>query len=174
MPRGELLKKLFHSYAEGNAQAFQDVAGEIIRDEESKNNRVLANALRRNLSSGSRSQGVLSDNAIQDRSAARKLTVVPFEREKQLPLVETIHPDRRASDLILDRGNQHLFLSLLDEFRQRDALGAHGLRPRSRLLFCGPPGCGKTLCAQVFAHEADLPLLAVSMDVLVSSLLEPV
>ena len=48
MPRGELLKKLFHSYAHGNDQAFQEVAGEIIRDEESKNNRVLANALRRN------------------------------------------------------------------------------------------------------------------------------
>ena len=171
MPRGELLKKLFHSYAQGNEQAFQDVAGEIIRDEESKNNRVLANALRRNLSNRSRPQDLPSDNTIQDKGAVRKLTVLPFEREKQLPLVETIRPERRASDLILDRGNQHLFSSLLDEFRQRDALGAHGLRPRSRLLFCGPPGCGKTLCAQVFAHEADLPLLAVSMDVLVSSLL---
>src|ERR1035437_578087 len=171
MPRGELLKKLFHSYAQGNEQAFQDVAGEIIRDEESKNNRVLANALRRNLSNRSRPQDLPSDNTIQDKGAVRKLTVLPFEREKQLPLVETIRPERRGSDLILDRGNQHLFSSLLDEFRQRDALGAHGLRPRSRLLFCGPPGCGKTLCAQVFAHEADLPLLAVSMDVLVSSLL---
>src|ERR1035437_8200810 len=171
MPRGELLKKLFHSYAEGNAQAFKYVAGEIIRDEESKNNRVLANALRRNFSNSSPSHSVHSYTAIENRSAARKLTVVPFQREKQLPLVETIHPDRRASDLILDRGNQHLFLSLLDEFRQRDALGAHGLRPRSRLLFCGPPGCGKTLCAQVFAHEVGLPLLVASMDVLVSSLL---
>jgi SpoVK/Ycf46/Vps4 family AAA+-type ATPase len=171
MPRGQLLKKLFYSYAQGNDQAFQDVAGEIIRDEESKNNRVLANALRRNLSESGRPKSLVNDNPSQDKNALRKLTVVPFEREKQLPLVDTIHPERRASDLILDRGNQHLFLSLLDEFRKRDTLGAHGLRPRSRLLFCGPPGCGKTLCAEVFAHEADLPLLAVSMDVLVFSLL---
>jgi SpoVK/Ycf46/Vps4 family AAA+-type ATPase len=171
MPRGQLLKKLFHSYAQGNDQAFQDVACEIIRDEESKNNRVLANALRRNLNESGRPQNIVNDNPSQDKSALRKLNVVPFEREKQLPLVDTIHPERRASDLILDRGNHHLFLSLLDEFRKRDTLGAHGLRPRSRLLFCGPPGCGKTLCAEVFAHEADLPLLAVSMDVLVSSLL---
>jgi SpoVK/Ycf46/Vps4 family AAA+-type ATPase len=171
MPRGELLKKLFHSYAQGNDQAFQEVAGEIIRDEESKNNRVLANALRRNLNNVRRQQNLLNGDSGPDKNAARKLTVIPFEREKQLPLVETILPERRASDLILDRANQHLFLSLLDEFRQRDTLGAHGLRPRSRLLFCGPPGCGKTLCAEVFAHEANLPLLAVSMDVLVSSLL---
>jgi SpoVK/Ycf46/Vps4 family AAA+-type ATPase len=106
-----------------------------------------------------------------EKTIARKLNVVPLEREKQLPLVETIYPERRASDLILDRNNQRLFNSLLNEFRHKDALGAHGLRPRSRLLFCGPPGCGKTLCAEVFAHEANLPLLSASMDVLVSSLL---
>jgi SpoVK/Ycf46/Vps4 family AAA+-type ATPase len=162
MPRGELLKKLFHWYAQGDDRAFQEVAGEIIRDEESKNNLVLANALRQNLSA--RSVSSL-------KSTSRKLNVVPLEREKQLPLVETVCPERRASDLILDRNNQNQFLSLLNEFRHKDTLGAHGLRPRSRLLFCGPPGCGKTLCAEVFAHEANLPLLSASMDVLVSSLL---
>jgi SpoVK/Ycf46/Vps4 family AAA+-type ATPase len=166
MPRGELLKKLFHSYARGDDKSFQDVAGEIIRDEESKNNRVLANALRRNLHSTKP-----ASLAPGDGRPERKLAVLPFEREKQLPLVETVHPERRASDLILDRANQHILLSLLHEFRNRDTLGAHGLRPRSRLLFCGPPGCGKTLCAEVFAHEAKLPLLSASMDVLVSSLL---
>jgi SpoVK/Ycf46/Vps4 family AAA+-type ATPase len=165
MAKGELLKKLFHSYAHGDSQAFQDAADHIIRDEESKNNRVLANALRRNLGSAPRPLG------FRDQSNTRKLSVVPFERDKQLPLVEAVQPERRASDLILDRPNQRLLLSLLGEFRQRDTLGAHGLRPRARLLFCGPPGCGKTLCAEVFAHEVKLPLLVASMDALVSSLL---
>jgi SpoVK/Ycf46/Vps4 family AAA+-type ATPase len=170
MPRGELLKKLFHSYAHGDNDAFHEVASEIIRDEESKNNRVLANALRRNLGPTRPLQfsGGASDAA---KDASRRLTVIPFEREKQLPLVETVVPERRASDLILTRANQHLLLSLVNEFRQRETLGAHGLRPRSRLLFCGPPGCGKTLCAEVFANEVKLPLLVASMDVLVSSLL---
>ncbi len=167
MPRGELLKKLFHSYSQGDPQSFHDVATEIIRDEESKNNRVLANALRRNLGS------VPRPLTLTDRTAgmSRKLAVVPIERDKQLPLVSAIQPERRASDLILNRNNQRLLLSLLAEFRQRDVLGAHGLRGRSRLLFCGPPGCGKTLCAEVFAHEVKLPLLVASMDTLVSSLL---
>lgn len=165
MPKGELLKKLFHSYARGDDQSFQKVADQIIQDEESKNNLVLAKALREQLNTRS---------LPADRSAERsfrKLNVVPLEREKQLPLVEVLQPERRASDLILDRKNNHQFLSLLNEFRHKDTLGAHGLRPRSRLLFCGPPGCGKTLCAEVFAHEAGLPLLSASMDVLVSSLL---
>jgi SpoVK/Ycf46/Vps4 family AAA+-type ATPase len=168
MPRGELLKKLFYSYAHGDGQGFHNTATEIIRDEESKNNRVLANALRRNL-------GDFKDlrlwGTAGNEKTARKLNVVPFEREKQLPLVETIVPERRASDLVLKRTNQHLLLSLVNEFRKRDTLGAHGLRPRSRLLFCGPPGCGKTLCAEVFANEVKLPLLVVNMDVIVSSLL---
>ena len=162
MPRGELLKKLFYSYAHGDDRTFNDVAGQIIRDEESKNNRVLANALRRNLD---------SSPALVPGNKDRKLQVLPFEREKQLPLVDQVRPERRASDLILDRTNQQTMQSLLREFRQREKLGAHGLRPRSRLLFCGPPGCGKTLCAEVLANEAGLPLLVASMDVLVSSLL---
>jgi SpoVK/Ycf46/Vps4 family AAA+-type ATPase len=168
MPRGELLKKLFYSYAQGDGKGFHDVASEIIRDEESKNNRVLANALRRTLAD---TKNPHLPGVSPGDQTSRKLNVVPFEREKQLPLVETVIPERRASDLILKRSNQHLLLSLASEFRQRETLSAHGLRPRSRLLFCGPPGCGKTLCAEVFAHEVKLPLLVASMDVLVSSLL---
>lgn len=171
MPRGEQLKKLFHFYAQGDDRAFLEVADQIIRDEEQKNNRVLAGALRRTLSPRSRSSLSTPKQSSEEGSATRRLNVVPLEREKQLPLVETIELERRASDLILDRKNQYLFVSLLNEFRNKDTLGAHGLQPRSRLLFCGPPGCGKTLCAEVFAHEANLPLLATSMDVLVSSLL---
>lgn len=162
MPRGELLKKLFYSYAQGDDDSFNDVAGQIIRDEESKNNRVLANALRRNLK---------VPVSPASGNAQRKLQIVPLEKEKQLPLVDQVRPERRASDLILDRTNQQTMQSLLREYRQRETLGAHGLRPRSRLLFCGPPGCGKTLCAEVLANEAGLPLLVASMDVMVSSLL---
>src|SRR5580658_6718305 len=96
MPRGELLKKLFHSYAHGDDQTFHEVATEIIRDEESKNNRVLANALRRNLGEA-RSLQFTDGSSAPSKSTSRKLTVLPFEREKQLPLVETVAPERRAS-----------------------------------------------------------------------------
>lgn len=105
MPKGELLKKLFYSYAHGDGKGFHDVATEIIRDEESKNNRVLANALRRSLTDA---KNPSLPNMSSAEPAQRKLNVVPFEREKQLPLVETIIPERRPSDLILKRNNQHL------------------------------------------------------------------
>lgn len=161
MARGELLRKLFLSYSRGDSDAFRVAALEIIDQEESKNNRILANALRRSLGSGS----------TPVPSQQRKLEVVPFEKDKQLPLVEQIEPQRRAADIVLSRENQHLLLSLLEEFRRNDLIRSHGLRIRSKLLFCGPPGCGKTLCAEVFAHEVHLPLFVASMDTVVSSYL---
>jgi SpoVK/Ycf46/Vps4 family AAA+-type ATPase len=39
------------------------------------------------------------------------------------------------------------------------------------MLFCGPPGCGKTLCAEIFAAELGLPLYVVKLDRLISSYL---
>lgn len=67
--------------------------------------------------------------------------------------------------------NVRLFTGLLREFRKSDQIKQHGLPVRSKLLFCGPPGCGKTLCAEVFAHELGLPLFVVQLDRLMSSYL---
>lgn len=160
MARGELLKKLFISHSRGDDTAFRDAAFQIIDQEEKKNNRVLANALRRSL-----------DAAFPVAPTQRKLEVVPFEKDKQLPLVEEVEPVRGAADIVLSRENQQMLLTVLEEFRRNDLIRAHGIRVRSKLLFCGPPGCGKTLCAEVFAHEAHLPLVVASMDSLVSSYL---
>lgn len=166
MAKGELLKRLFVSYAKGDADLFRTTAMQIISDEEQKNNRVLASALRRSLGNGS-AQAAFP----QPVTPPRKLEVIPHEKDKQLPLVDFVTPERRSSDIVMSRENQHLLLSVLDEFRHRELIKSHGLRMRSKLLFCGPPGCGKTLCAEVFAHEIRLPLLVANMDTLVSSFL---
>jgi len=47
----------------------------------------------------------------------------------------------------------------------------HGFQPATKLLFCGPPGCGKTLCAEIIASELGLPLLYTRFDAIVSSYL---
>jgi SpoVK/Ycf46/Vps4 family AAA+-type ATPase len=48
---------------------------------------------------------------------------------------------------------------------------ARGVVPTNRLLFCGPPGCGKTLTANVLAGEIGIPIAYVKLDGLVSSYL---
>jgi SpoVK/Ycf46/Vps4 family AAA+-type ATPase len=60
---------------------------------------------------------------------------------------------------------------VLEEHRRADILRTYGLQPSSKVLFFGPPGCGKTMAAEVIAYELDLPLAIVRIDTLVSSYL---
>ncbi|WP_255712969.1 AAA family ATPase [Rhodopirellula halodulae] len=58
--------------------------------------------------------------------------------------------------------------TLVKEYRDRDALEAHGLTPRRRLLLVGPPGCGKTMTAAALAGQCKLPLIEVQLHSLMS------
>jgi SpoVK/Ycf46/Vps4 family AAA+-type ATPase len=86
-------------------------------------------------------------------------------------LLERVETDRRREDLILSPPNEELFVGLLNEFRRADTLRRHGLPIRSKLLFCGPPGSGKTITAEVLANELGLPLVVARLDAIVSSFL---
>ena len=80
-------------------------------------------------------------------------------------------PVRRIEDVVLSDENASLLNELLQEHHRAEALHSYGLHPADRLLFCGPPGCGKTLTAEVLASELGLPLAIVRIDSVVSSLL---
>jgi SpoVK/Ycf46/Vps4 family AAA+-type ATPase len=86
-------------------------------------------------------------------------------------LVEVIEPTRDRTQLILSHANIRIFSGLLEEYQHGDTLRRHGLRIRSKLLFCGPPGCGKSITAEAFAHELGLPLIVARLDAIVSSFL---
>ena len=57
------------------------------------------------------------------------------------------------------------------EYQERDLLERNGLQNRSRLLFGGPSGTGKTMTASVIANETGLPLYVVQMGKIVSRFL---
>lgn len=159
MARGELMKKLLASY--GQDDAFRSVAEQIIEEEEKKNNRVLARSLRRSLEARSGSPQA------QLRSLA---PILPFPDEAS-DFVERIEPSRSRFDIALSAENWTLLDTLAKEFRRGEDIRGRGLAIRSKLLFCGPPGCGKTTCAEVFAAEMGLPLYVVELDRLISSYL---
>lgn len=165
MPRGDLLKKLFASYK--RQEEFRNVALEIIGDEERKKKIAFARALRKSLEAGT----VAKISNGSDRERSLELQPLPREREKIASLVDIVRPVRRRSEIILSDENANLFSGVVEEFRQGQTIRNHGLRTRSKLLFCGPPGCGKTLCAEVFAHEVGMPLIVARIDVLISSYL---
>jgi len=169
MARGELLKKLFASY--NRSAEFRAVAMQIIDEEEKKKNLVLAQSLRKTLEAAGARPDANRPNGNGSGTNFTSLRLLPQERDKRAPLLEPITPTRRRSELVLSRENVRLLAGVVEEFRRGDAIRQHGLRVRSRLLFCGPPGCGKSLSAEVFAFEVGLPLLVVRFDVLVSSFL---
>lgn len=155
--RGELMKKLLASY--GQEDEFRAVAEQIIGEEERKKNRVLAKTLRKTL-----------DNLGQHNQAKGLAPLLPFPDEAN-EFIQKIEPGRSAQDILLSPENVRVFTGLLREYRKSEQIKMHGLQVRSKLLFCGPPGCGKTLCAEVFAHELGLPLFVVKLDRLMSSYL---
>lgn len=96
---------------------------------------------------------------------------LPRDPDRDAPLLDVRRPDRTRDEIVLGGDLRRRLDRVEQEQRAREALAKQGLWPRSRLLFVGPPGCGKTLCAQVLASELGLPVLYARFDGIVSSFL---
>ena len=88
-----------------------------------------------------------------------------------LELYDILYPDISLSDVVLPENQKRLLLQILAERINNRKLIEHNLPSSNRLLFCGPPGCGKTVTAQAIAHELNLPMAYVRIDGLISSFL---
>ena len=162
MASGKLLRQLIKTGSEGNLASFREASEQVIRDERAKHHHLLANDLEKIL------YGRSSTSAPVNILLSERL---PKDRERGLPLVHLREPVRRLEDVILSDDNGSIVDELLAEHHCAEILKSHGLRPADRLLFCGPPGCGKTLTAEVIASELGLPLVVVRIDSVVSSYL---
>ena len=163
MSNGKLLRQLIRTGAEGDLDAFRGVARKVIAEERQKQHHLLADDL----------ETILCGRARAPSSPAlrRLAEAVPEDRERGIPLLSLREPARGLEDIVLSRGNLALVEGLLREHNRADILQAHGLRPADRALLCGPPGCGKTLTAEVIATELGRPLAVVRTDSVVSSFL---
>ena len=71
--------------------------------------------------------------------------------------------------MVLAPAIEERFQRIEREHAARTRLANHGLRPCSRILFYGPPGCGKSLGAERLAWATGLDLKKVRFDTLMSS-----
>lgn len=163
MASGELLKQLFQSYMRRQDHDFRAAALRIIAEEKQKNHHSLANQLERILVNGT--------FALPHETGAFSAEDLPRDRERSTILVEVRTPRHFLQEMVLSPDVRTFIEGLLQEYKRGELLKTHGLRPRSKLLFCGPPGCGKTMCAEVIATELGLPLLYVRFDAVISSYL---
>lgn len=60
---------------------------------------------------------------------------------------------------------------VVDEWRKAPELRARGIPPRSKLLFHGPPGCGKSLTAQALGSALNIPVYLVRFDAVIGAFL---
>lgn len=162
MASGKLLRHLIKAGAEGNVEAFRKASEEVIRDERDKRHHLLASDLEKILY-GRHSSG--------NQPFISLVKQAPTDKERGLPLLNIVEPVRRLEDAVLSDENSSIINEILQEHHRREVLRSHGLSPVDRLLFCGPPGCGKTLTAEVLASELGLPLAIVRIDSVVSSYL---
>ncbi len=164
MASGKLLRQLIKYGASGNVEAFRAAAEAAIQEERQKKHHLLANDLERLL---------YGERMALDSRISRK--PFPFEPPKandgELPLVEERPVIREEKDIILTKETRKALEIILREHNRADILKAHGLQPSQKLLFFGPPGCGKTLGAEVIANTLSLPLILVRLDSLISSFL---
>jgi AAA+ superfamily predicted ATPase len=162
MARADLVKKLFSNFKTNDREAFIKTANEIIEDERKKNHGVLADELRMIISNGS---------TFAPKGVSTLTTHSTNGKEREAALFEIIYPDKTLSDVVLTPTNREKIDGVIREFSNWDVLMGNGVYPTRRVLFYGPPGCGKTMTAGAIAAEIGLPLLYVRFDAIISSYL---
>lgn len=161
MARADILKRMIKSHLEADESEFREAVLDAISDEKRKRHYLLAREL----------MGLLTPKNLSSEGIPSPLYPLPADNDCGIPLLAVKNPDRYFRDLILDKTTESLLSRAVSEFHSWDILATHGLSPSSRLLFCGPPGCGKTAAAEALSSETGLPLLYVKFDGVVSSLL---
>ena len=161
MAKADHIKKLVASY--GRSKDFRAAALRIIDDASNQGKKPFADALRK----------ILDANVRQDyqSSTPQGLTALSSHIDPATDLVEEVDASRGLNDIVLNPDTRPLIDSIIEERRRAEELRRHRLPLSKRFLFSGPPGCGKTLCAEVIARELSLPLYAARIDVIISSFL---
>jgi len=155
------LARLFKAIAAGDLGAAQEAAVGIADAEERIGHhtaaQMLRGSLRPNLTKPSNGTNGSHHNEAWNVVLAQALTPVA----SKVPLRDVhLRPVTRSAiaDICL-------------EWVNRVKLEHAGLPRRSRLLFYGPPGCGKSITASALAQELSLPIYVVRFDAVVGAYL---
>jgi len=164
MASGKLLRQLIKYGARGDVLRFRAAAEAAIAEERQKQHHLLANDLERLLYG----EYLALDSRLGGLPPSAQL---PRAKESDLPLLEERPVVREVDDIVLSDSTMRALNEIIREHQRADLLRAYGLQPAQKLLFFGPPGCGKTLAAEVIAGALSLPLVLVRLDSVVSSFL---
>jgi len=154
------IKALLQSHTRGDDERFYAIALQVAAAEARRGHEALAQEIKQ-----------LVDEAKQRKSLPKATPAVFHVAQPQgeaAELLEQIDAGWKVDDLILPETLKNRIRRILSEQANLSRLKEHGLRPRQRLLFTGPPGCGKTMTAAALAGDLALPLFVVRLDSLIT------
>ena len=154
------IKALLASHGAGDEERFRAVALQVAAAEARMGHQKFADELR---------DLVRTDRVKSEKSKLRQ-NVLSFSTPsgEAADLLELVSPSIKVADLVLNPALRDRIDRILKEQQNLSRLKERGLRPRQRLLFTGPPGCGKTATASALASELGLSLFVVRLDSLLS------
>ncbi|MDB5584965.1 MAG: putative ATPase [Bradyrhizobium sp.] len=158
MSNAKQILAMLRSKAEGDDEQFFSIALQVAAGEARQGRRDTANDLRAAVDAARSSAGVRPSVPIAFARPRGDLEGLLDHRATEITLADVVLPatvSERLDNLLLQQ-------------RRRDWLRERGKAPSRRLLFVGPPGSGKTMTAEAFAHELKLPLFIIRLEGLIT------
>ena len=163
MASADQIKALLQSHIEGDDTRFYAIAMQVAAAEAKKGHGKFAQELRALIDEARTRAG---SKAVS--RTARGPIPIARPREELADLLSVSYPKTHLAEMTLEERILARLKRVLREQQAYDKLQTHGLMPRRKLLFTGPPGCGKTMSAAALAGELGLPLFVVRLDGLIT------
>lgn len=161
MPTIRQLARLFQAVSAKDLGTAEQIAKQIANLEEKKGHRSAAQLLR----------GSLHSNGLKGHRVPEPISGILTNGNFLEAALSKSRSSTRLEDVMLRPACRRALEALINETRHGAYLSSKGIRRRSKLLFVGAPGCGKSFTAQAIANELRLPHYIVRFDAVIGAYL---
>lgn len=161
MPKVRELSKLFQAVSQSDFSTAEEIAKQMAILEEKKGHYSAAELLR----------GSLNRTGIKGHRASDPVILSPSNGSFLDAAITRGRAQTTLEEVMLRRNARVALNTLIAELQHARYLSSKGIRRRSKILFVGPPGCGKSVTAQAVANKIGLPLYIVRFDSVIGAYL---